>query len=120
DVAQLADVAGPAVRKKRLARSRSDSADAAPEAPIELADEKVHQWRNIPRTLLEGRKLQREDVDAVVQVLAELVSFYPLRQVAVRGRDHADVGRIGPGSPDPIDGPFLQCSQQFRLDLERK
>src|SRR5262249_32910437 len=63
-------------------------------------------------------QLNRDDVDPVKQVLPELAFFDRLLQVHVGRGDQAELGlnRLGPA--DAFDLPFLDGSQELRLEVE--
>ena len=67
----------------------------------------LHEKRNILRTIPQGRQIQRQHRQAVVEVLAKQVRFHEFRQVFVRGRDDADVDLDRMSASDSFDFPFL-------------
>ena len=60
----------------------------------------------------------RDDVDAVVEVLAEPSVLHRLLEVDVRGDDQPEVGPDRLGAADAFDLPFLDRAQQLRLQVE--
>ena len=96
DVAQLADVAGPGIRLQRGHVVPGDRLDALAERLRELLDEAPDQQRNVLGPLAQRRHADREDVEPVVQVLAERPRRDQLLEIAVgRGDDpHVDVDRL--------------------------
>ena len=75
----------------------------------------VHQDRDVLATLAQGRQDDRDDVEAVVQVLAELGLRDELLEVALRSGDHPDVDRNRPRAADALHGAVLQHAQQLHL-----
>ena len=67
------------------------------------------------RALAERRELQGDDVEAVVEVLAEVALRDALLEVAVRGGDdaHVDLERLV--AADALERPLLQEAQQLHL-----
>jgi hypothetical protein len=63
--------------------------------------------------------LQRKDVEAVVEVLAEAPGRHLLRHVAVAGGQHADVERDRLLAADALHLALLQHAQQLGLQAER-
>ena len=112
DVLQLPHVARPAVA---LERGHGVVVDAA-DAPLSVAlEEGVGEQAHVPRPVAQRRQLDRDDVDAVVELLAELPLDGRLPEVAVGRRDHAHV-HVHEGRPaDAADLTLLQRAQQLHL-----
>ena len=66
-----------------------------------------------------GGQVDRDDVEPVVQVLAEPAGVDLVEQVAVGRRDDPRVDLDGPGVADPLELPLLQDPQQLDLELGR-
>src|SRR6185312_8687101 len=58
------------------------------------------------------------DIEAVVEVVAELVLLDLLLQILVRSADHANVDLYRQGRAEPLDLSLLQHPQQLRLCRE--
>ena len=86
----------------------------------ELAQEVLQQERQVPAPLAQRRDLDVEDVEAVVEVLAEPALRDALAQVAVRRRDdaHVDAGHRRVGA-ERLDRPLLQDAQELGLRGQR-
>ena len=67
-----------------------------------------------------GGSADRDHVDAVVQLLAELALGHRLAQVAVGGRHQAHVDVDQRGAADAADLPLLEHPQQLRLEGQRE
>ena len=76
------------------------------------------QERNVLDAVAKRRNLDREDAQAVVQILTEAPCVRLFSQLAVRRRDHADVDSTSPLIPDPFEFTLLQHTEQFRLQIE--
>ena len=85
----------------------------------DLREEVRDQQRDVFAALVERRHLDVHDVQAVVEVLAELPADHQLLQIAVRGRDHAHVDRDRIGAADRADHVLLQHAQQLHLQAHR-
>src|ERR1043165_41874 len=72
DVAQLSDIAGPVVRAQGFERGLRKEAGRALVSLTQLRDEVLRKERQIAFTLAQGRHLNRDDVEAIEQVFAEL------------------------------------------------
>ena len=77
------------------------------------------QQRHVFATLVERRHLDVHDVEAVVQILAEVTAHDQLLQVAVRGGDDAHVDRRRLGAADRAHLVLLQHAQQLDLQTHR-
>ncbi len=73
------------------------------------------------RTLSQGRHLDRKNIQAIVEVIAE---SFVREQPSLRSRLVAAIIRtsteIGFGLPKPLDLFFLENPQKFYLHLERQ
>ena len=114
-VLQLPDVPRPGVGRQ------------APEGPVGEAlappagggvalEEVVHQDRQVLEALAQGRQAQGDDVEAVVEVLAEGAGGDPLREVPVGGGDDADVDRHGPGVAHGRQHALLEHPEEAHLE----
>ena len=92
---------------------------AVPSCLVQLGQELLGQQLDVVAPLAQRRQLDREDVQAVVQVLAQLARRDRLLDAAAGGGDdaHVDLDRLGPA--DPGDRGRLEHAQQPDLDLER-
>src|SRR5438552_3380619 len=78
----------------------------------------VGQERNVFDALAKRRQFDRENVEPVVEILAELALFDRLLEVAIARGDHTNVDRYL-GSATQAPQPLLfQYSQQLGLQLD--
>src|SRR5262249_13111201 len=119
-VLKLPDVARPGIRFEQRRGLRARSSEPPSGSRRESIDEVLDQKRDVLAPFTQRWDPDREDVQAIEQVLAES----PLRdlrlQIPVRGTDDANVDRQGPGASDPLEFPFLQDAEQLRLRFGRK
>ena len=80
-----------------------------------LLQEEVHQHWDVFAALAQGRHVNGEDVDAVVEVVAEATVLNHRAQVAVGGGDDAHVNPDGARAADAANLSLLKCAQEFRL-----
>jgi hypothetical protein len=85
---------------------------------IELVEEVLGKHLDVGRALAQRRQLDREHVQPVVQVLAELAFRDRLARLLVGGGDDAHVGGNRLRRSDPHEGAGFQDAQQ--LDLQRQ
>src|SRR5215831_7844716 len=85
-----------------------------------LAQEMVHEQRNIVRSLAERRHPDRYDSKTVVKIVAERAVSDHLLQIAIRGRNHADIDLDWTGLSNLVDLAFLQDAQDFDLQKDRQ
>ena len=121
DVLQLADVARPGIGDRAGACvSGLIPSNRLPILRGELVEEELRQQRDVLRPLAERRELDREDAEAVVQVLAERLLADGLEQVAIGGGDDPDVDLHRRRAADPVELVLLQDAEQLGLGLERE
>src|SRR6185503_14016628 len=113
---ELADVAWPMARDEQLdGLGRIDLAFLAAlrrDLPQEVLDEQ----RNVLAALAQRRQMNVDDVEAVVEVLAERALDHQILEILMRGRDHA---RIDLDRLRAADGPHLLLLKDAQqLDLE--
>ncbi|MCG3163784.1 MAG: hypothetical protein JMDDDDMK_05235 [Acidobacteria bacterium] len=81
-----------------------------------MFDQKIiHQNLNIVATVTQRRDAERDDVQAVIQILAETSVFDHRFEVAVGRAEHAHVNFDRACAADARDFFFLQGAQQFGL-----
>ena len=117
DVLQLADVARPGYAMSRRSVPGSIPSNRLPIRAGELVEEELHQERDVLGALAERRELDREDAEAVVEVLAERLLADGLEQVAVGRGDDPDVDLARRRAADPVELALLQDAQQLGLGL---
>src|SRR5207253_3689410 len=81
----------------------------------EVADER----RDVLRAIPQRRERDREDVQPVVEVVAEGPGRHHLREISVGRRDESDVDSFGARAAEPFELLLLEHAQQLRLELER-
>ena len=83
-------------------------------------DEVTHEKRNIFRAFAKRWDLNGENVEAVIEVAAEGALGDKLRKILVRGGDDADIHALRAVAAESLEFLFLQDTQQFGLQVERK
>src|ERR1700754_3885471 len=83
-VPKLADIAGPRVRREELGRGIGESVDAQRVLAAELSHEVRREKRNALGAAPERRKLQVEDRQPIVEILAEASRANGLPRRAIR------------------------------------
>ncbi len=78
-----------------------------------------HQLGDVLGPLAQRRQQQREDVEPIIEVLAESPLADQNLQVLVGGRDDADVDADRVRGADAFEHPLLQHAQQLGLHVER-
>jgi hypothetical protein len=77
------------------------------------------EW-NVLLTLPKRWEVNREDVQAVVEVCAEPVLPHGLSQVSIRGSDHPYFDLYRARAPYPLEFPLLESPEELRLQLQRQ
>ena len=114
-VLQLAHVAGPVVAHEHVDGGGGDAADVLAVGGRVLLHEVIGQERHVRPALAQRRQVDVEDVQPVIEVLAEDAGLHRGLQVLVGGRDQADVDLDGPHPAQPLDLPLLEDAQQLHL-----
>src|ERR1700761_3505111 len=84
---------------------------------VELGEEVAGDEQDVLVALAQGRQLDRDDVQPVVEILAEAPGLDLGQGIAVGGADDADIDLLGDVAADALDAAALDEAQQ--LDLER-
>src|SRR6185436_7786492 len=114
-VLELADVARPVVAGQHVDRGRRNALDAARMLAGELLEEVIDEQQQVGLPLAQRRDEDGEDVEPVVEILAEGAGGDRLLQVLVGGGDQAHVRLDRLGAADPLELPLLQDTEQLHL-----
>ena len=81
-----------------------------------LVEETPREQFDVAWPFAQRRRHQRHDIDAVIEVGAEIVARHGLFQIAVGGADdaHIDLQRLG--AADALEFALLQHAQQLGLE----
>ena len=109
---------GPVVLHQHVDRRGRDAADVLVVLLGVLFEEVVGQQQDVRLALAQGRHVDREDVQPVVEIAPEGAVLDRLLEVAVGGRDDAHVDLDGALAADALELPLLQDAQQLDLDVE--
>src|SRR5438874_7152970 len=83
DVAQLADVAGPRILLEDLHRILIDGAHRLAVDGVELVEEPLDQERHVLTALAQRRKLDGKDVQAIIEIFAQLAVAHGVGRIHV-------------------------------------
>ncbi len=119
-VLKLADVAGPLELRQMGHRLAADAANETVFFGAEPRQKVPQQMRDVFAPHPQGRNRQRQHVEAVEQIFAELSALDPLQQLAVGRRDDADVDLARLAPADRLHRAFLQRAKQFHLGCQRQ
>ena len=120
DVAQLPDVAGPAVTPERFKRLFREAAERAVVAPSKEYQKLLRERNCIIRPFAEWRNLDLDHVEPIEEVFAEPSFLDRILQIHVRRRDETHIGSARRVVADPFVLPVLDEPQQLRLQGERQ
>src|SRR5579864_7937814 len=115
DVPQFTHVAGPGVPLEQAHRRVADAPDRAAVAAIRIGDERLDEDGQIVLAVAEGRQLDREHVQPVIEVFAKLVLPDGLERLDVRRRDDANVDALFALAADRPKCPLLEDPEELRL-----
>jgi putative ABC transport system ATP-binding protein len=88
-------------------------------AAAQVGQQGIHQQRDVLPPLAQGRHMQGQHAQAVIQVGPECPVAHHGGKIPMRGREDADIHLAGLVLAQPLDFPFLQHAQQFHLDIQR-
>src|SRR5215510_2812123 len=90
------------------------------EAFAGLPEEEGAQMRNLFAPVAERRNKNPDDIQAVIEVLAEFSLLDALLEIRVGRCEHPHVHRLRTRVTDRHHLALLEEAQQFRLDIERQ
>ena len=120
DVLDLAHVARPVVLAQLLHAVGCEARRRHAHLARELRDEVVRERPEVVEAIAQRRQVDREHVEPVVEVLAELALLDHLLEVAVRRRHEANVDLHGLVAADALELALLQRAEQLDLHLHRE
>src|SRR3990172_638900 len=117
-VLQLPDVSRPRIPLQNLHRIRREPPAGDSHLRAGAGEEILRQRKNVLPPRPQGREMDGDAVDPVVEVLPEPPSLGLFPQVAVRGADEADIRgeRLHPAHP--LERAILQDPEEFSLHGE--
>src|SRR5580765_167877 len=119
-VLELTNVPGPRVRAERLHRRRRDFRDWRTIGRDVAAEEVLDQFGNVLAPIAQRRHHDVDDVEAVIEVVAELTLADQFPQIAVGRRDDADVDvAASPVGTHLLQLSCLEKTQQQTLHAKR-
>ena len=117
-VLQFAHISRPVVAHQQIDRTGGNPLDILVVLGIQLVDEMLRQQDDVAFAPRQRRHVDREDVQAIIEVLAEELLLHEFLQIAAGGGQEPHVGVQLLGSADPRKGPLLDETQQLDLGLE--
>ncbi len=117
DVFQLADIARPGITADEIQAIGVQALARQAVLMTEPLQGGLSQFLGVALALAQGRHAQRQHVQPVQQVLAELSGPSQLIEIGVAGHQHADIHLTQTAATDPSIGAVLQEAQQRRLRL---
>src|SRR5438876_10596631 len=119
-VLELPHVSRPGIARERRHGVGGDGLDALVHATRELLHEVSDERRNVLWPLAERWKRDREDVQAIVQIVPERAGGDHLFEVPVRGCDYSDVDALRTRATEPLELPLLEHPKLLRVLQERE
>ena len=118
-IRQFPDIAGPVVGlegvKKILGKCHGLFARTC-----KMSRKKLEQLGHVFSSLTQWRCVQRQHVQAVIQVFPEAAGLDLSLQVPVRGRNHPHMDLHRSQAAYRVNGSLLQDSQQLDLHVQRQ
>jgi hypothetical protein len=116
NVLQFPHVARPVVVHENGHRPWRDGQNLALPLGSQALQKELYEQRDIGLTLPQRREVDRNHVQAVVQILSELSLAHEAGEIAMGGGDHADVHLDGLVAAESLELLLLQDPQQLDLD----
>lgn len=91
DVLKFPDISGPGVGLQKLLRICGEKEGTTVIPLLHAFEKMLQQQDNIPLTFPQRRELQGEYIQPVIEILPEVPRHALLEQVAVGGRNDADI-----------------------------
>ena len=117
-VLELADVAGPVIRHQHVDGGRGNPLNHLTVLARKLLEEVIGQQQHVRLPVAQRRHEDREDIEPVIEVLAEGPLRDRLLHVLVGRRDDADVDADGFGAAEPLELALLDDAEQLHLRTE--
>src|SRR5581483_1733890 len=115
EVLELADVAGPRVAEEGVDRLGTERLLRDPHLAALRLREVAEEEQEVVAALAQRGQVHGHDVQTVVEVGPEAAVLDREREVAVRGRDDADVDGDGLRAPDAEELAVLEDAEELRL-----
>ena len=103
----------------RSSRFGGEAGDFAAGFGGEFFQERFRKKRDIAQSLAERRKNDVDNVNAIIEILAEAAFFDQNGEVLVAGEDDADIDSDGVIGADRFKFPLLEHAQQLHLETWR-
>src|SRR3984885_4896531 len=118
DILELANVPRPRVRREDVERVGLGADDVLLEPLVELAEEMLHEERDVDGPLAQRGQANRHDVQPVVEVFAKCARRDQLLQVAVRRGDETNIDSNRLDATNALEFALLQCAEKLHLHLD--
>jgi|GEM_PF-3705325 len=117
DIFQFADITGPQVCLQCIEGGRFDLANLLAGFLCGAAEEVEHEFCKIFVAIAECRERERDNVESVEQVFAEIAFGDQLFQIAIGGSHDTDINIDAAVAADRFKPSLLQDSQQLHLSF---
>src|SRR5262249_28488267 len=106
------------VATERLEGLDRDRINVPIQATGELVNEVMHERFDVLGSIPKGRYRDREDVEAVVEIVPELLGSNHRAEITVRRGDHAHIDPECARPTETVELAFLQHPEQLGLQLQ--
>ena len=114
-VLEFPDVSRPVIEPKGFQCARRDAIDRPAHLTANSIAEVTQKHRQILEPLPQRGQRDREDIEAIVQILSELAAVHFFDQIPVGGSHDPDVDVHRPRAAEPFELAFLQDAKQLGL-----
>ena len=118
-ILQLANVAGPAVAGEHRTEIGGELRPRDALLISKAGHEQLRQRHNVLRAVAQRRQIQRQDVEAIVEIFAEKPFLHQLDQVFLRRADHPHIDVHFMILANAAEGAVVEKAQQLGLHARR-
>ena len=116
---QLADITRPVMGDQRVHDLGRDPADTLADLPVDALEKMLGQRPDVVAAIAQGRQADIDDMQAVIQILAEFPRLDPCRQIGIGRGDEAGVAAHRLAAAHGAVFALFQQTQQFALQTRR-
>src|SRR6266571_2892133 len=112
---ELAHIARPVIVFQHLQGFWCDPRQMLLFLSIKTSDKMRHQQRDIRQTLPQGWQSNGNDIEAPIQIIAELLAGHEVFKILIGGGDDTDIHFNGADAANALKLAFLEDAQNFDL-----
>src|SRR5271166_2490076 len=115
DALQLPDIPRPGIASEAIHHLRCNFSDLTPQLDIIAPQEELHQQRQVVSPVAQGRQMDGDDIEPVIEIRSEFTLRRPRLQIAVGSPDQPHVGPDQFVATDPLELLILEQAEHLGL-----